>query len=150
LASPTRACAHKPIDDKAEEGQDTYGEGGSSGGGGCSGEGKCRHGKQRCKCRECRGEGQAATGEGKGREEPELQGREKRARTKQPRKKCPHNRQRNLCKNCGGASICEHNRVRSACKDCCLGAAEMGRATRRELALGLRSAEGVKGCLLPT
>jgi len=32
--------------------------------------------------------------------------------------KCPHNRQRSKCKECGGASICEHNRQRSRCKDC--------------------------------
>ena len=42
---------------KAEEGQDTYGDGGSSGRGGGRGEGKCRHVKQRGKCKECRGEG---------------------------------------------------------------------------------------------
>jgi hypothetical protein len=47
---------------KAEEGQDTYGEGGSSGRGGVRGEGKCRHGEQRGECRECRGEGEAAGG----------------------------------------------------------------------------------------
>ena len=44
----------KAIEDKgkskAEEAQDTYGEGGRSGRGGGRGEGKCRHGKQRCKC----------------------------------------------------------------------------------------------------
>jgi len=54
---------------KAEEGQDTYGEGGSSGRGESPREqGKCRHGKQG-KCRECRGEGEAAGEEGRGREE---------------------------------------------------------------------------------
>ena len=42
---------------KEEKGQETYGEGVSSGRGGGGGEGTCRHGKQRCKCRECRGEG---------------------------------------------------------------------------------------------
>ena len=44
------------------------------------GAGKRRHGKQRVKCRECRGEGEAAGGEGRGREEPQTQRREKRAR----------------------------------------------------------------------
>ncbi len=53
---------------KADEGQDTYGEGGSSGRGGGREEGKCPHGKQRCKCRECRGEGEAAGGEERERE----------------------------------------------------------------------------------
>ena len=33
-------------------------------------------------------------------------------------KKCEHNRRRNECKDCGGASICEHNRQRSKCKEC--------------------------------
>ena len=103
---------------KAEEGQDAFGEGGSSGRGGRRGASTCRHGKQRCKCRECRGEGEAADGETRGQEEPETQGREKRARATQPGAKCPHNRQKNVCKDCGGASICEHNRVRSTCKDC--------------------------------
>jgi hypothetical protein len=32
--------------------------------------------------------------------------------------KCPHNRQKSRCKECGGASICEHNRQRSQCKEC--------------------------------
>ena len=31
---------------------------------------------------------------------------------------CPHGRQHNLCKDCGGASICEHNRRKRQCKDC--------------------------------
>ena len=32
--------------------------------------------------------------------------------------KCPHNRQKSKCKECGGSSICEHNRIKSSCKDC--------------------------------
>jgi hypothetical protein len=32
--------------------------------------------------------------------------------------KCSHGRQRNKCKECGGASICEHQRRRSECKEC--------------------------------
>ena len=32
--------------------------------------------------------------------------------------KCPHNRRRSDCKQCGGPSICEHNRRRSRCKEC--------------------------------
>ncbi len=78
---------------KAEEGQDTYGEGGSSGRGGGRGEGKCRHGKPQGKCRtrphRPRDEGEAAGGEGRGREVPETQRREKRARTKHPQTKMP-------------------------------------------------------------
>ena len=45
---------------KAEEGQDTYGEGGSCGWGGGSGEGTTPPGG---KCRECWGKGEAAGGE---------------------------------------------------------------------------------------
>ena len=51
------------------------------------GEGKCRHGKQRGKCRECRGDGEAAGGDGRGWEEPETQRREMRARTTLPQTK---------------------------------------------------------------
>ena len=32
--------------------------------------------------------------------------------------KCPHGRERRICKECGGTSICEHNRIRSQCKEC--------------------------------
>ena len=32
--------------------------------------------------------------------------------------KCEHNRQKNLCKECGGSCICEHNRRKNQCKDC--------------------------------
>jgi len=75
----------KAIEDKgkgkAEEGQDTYGEGGSSGRGGCRGEGKCRHGKQRASPESAGARGKRQAGWGWGREEPETQGRrgEKRA-----------------------------------------------------------------------
>ena len=112
----------KAMEDKgkgnAEEGQDTYGEGGSSGRGGGRGESTCRHGKQRGKCRECPGEDEAAGEEERGREEPETQWREKRARTTQPSTKCPHNRQRSRCKECGGAGLCPHQRQRNKCKEC--------------------------------
>ena len=32
--------------------------------------------------------------------------------------KCPHGRTRNMCRECGGASICEHNRRRRQCREC--------------------------------
>ncbi len=32
--------------------------------------------------------------------------------------KCPHNRQRSRCKECGGGGICSHNKVRNRCKEC--------------------------------
>ena len=31
---------------------------------------------------------------------------------------CPHGRQRSECRDCGGKSICEHNRRRNTCKQC--------------------------------
>lgn len=31
---------------------------------------------------------------------------------------CEHNRPKNQCRECGGASICQHNRYKSTCKDC--------------------------------
>jgi len=34
------------------------------------------------------------------------------------RYRCPHGRQKNLCKECGGVSICEHNRIKIRCVDC--------------------------------
>ena len=33
-------------------------------------------------------------------------------------KKCPHNREKRKCKECGGSSICPHNRQKSICKEC--------------------------------
>jgi hypothetical protein len=32
--------------------------------------------------------------------------------------KCPHNRRKSRCKECGGAGICEHSRIRRQCKQC--------------------------------
>lgn len=32
--------------------------------------------------------------------------------------KCPHNRQKSICVDCGGVGICEHGRRRTRCKDC--------------------------------
>lgn len=31
---------------------------------------------------------------------------------------CPHDRERDKCKECGGSGICEHGRYRSKCKEC--------------------------------
>jgi hypothetical protein len=31
---------------------------------------------------------------------------------------CEHDRRKSYCKDCGGAAICQHNRQRSKCKDC--------------------------------
>ena len=32
--------------------------------------------------------------------------------------KCPHNRRKYNCKECGGSAICLHNHIRSTCKEC--------------------------------
>ena len=32
--------------------------------------------------------------------------------------KCPHQRERSKCKECGGSGICPHQRQRSRCKEC--------------------------------
>lgn len=37
---------------------------------------------------------------------------------KKTQKLCKHQRRKNICKECGGASICKHNRIRSRCKEC--------------------------------
>ena len=42
----------------------------------------------------------------------------KAPKTTSKRKRCPHNRLKAVCKECGGSSICEHQRVRSRCKEC--------------------------------
>ena len=34
------------------------------------------------------------------------------------KKLCPHQRQKNYCRECGGSAFCEHQRRRSHCKDC--------------------------------
>lgn len=32
--------------------------------------------------------------------------------------KCPHNRQKSICKECGGAHVCSHGLSKSKCRDC--------------------------------
>jgi hypothetical protein len=34
------------------------------------------------------------------------------------KKKCPHDKQKSKCKECGGGSICKHNKQKSQCKEC--------------------------------
>lgn len=33
-------------------------------------------------------------------------------------KKCPHNKRKSVCVECGGVSICEHGKIKYRCKDC--------------------------------
>ena len=42
----------------------------------------------------------------------------KKCRANDLKKKCEHNRQRSICRDCGGSQICEHNRLRQQCRDC--------------------------------
>ena len=35
-----------------------------------------------------------------------------------PRKKCPHNRQKDKCRDCGGVGICEHGKRKGRCVPC--------------------------------
>jgi hypothetical protein len=39
-------------------------------------------------------------------------------RISQAKHKCEHNKQKSLCKDCGGSHICEHNRIKGQCIDC--------------------------------
>ena len=40
------------------------------------------------------------------------------AARKRARSRCPHGRERNTCKECGGAGLCRHQRRRRTCKEC--------------------------------
>jgi hypothetical protein len=40
------------------------------------------------------------------------------AKTPRRQSRCPHNRQKSKCRDCGGSSICPHDRQKSKCKDC--------------------------------
>ena len=40
------------------------------------------------------------------------------AAPKKARSRCPHDRERSKCKECGGASLCQHQRRRTQCKEC--------------------------------
>jgi hypothetical protein len=39
-------------------------------------------------------------------------------RTPAKKTKCPHGRQKSLCKDCGGSGICEHGKQKNNCKVC--------------------------------
>jgi hypothetical protein len=45
----------------------------------------------------------------------ECRNKQKKTREKN---KCPHGKQKCLCKQCGGVSICKHGRERNTCKEC--------------------------------
>ena len=54
----------------------------------------------------------------KGRKLKTCQSCRDRAKATRQRNKCPHNRRKTRCKDCGGSQICEHNRIRTQCKEC--------------------------------
>ena len=72
--------------------------------------------------------GEAVAKAGKGAPKQEQVSRNKRNRVKgkeegggvanKQRSKCPHQRERIRCKECGGAGICHHQRERRRCKEC--------------------------------
>ena len=72
--------------------------------------------------------GEAVAKAGKGAPKQEQVSRNKRNRVKgreegggvanKQRSKCPHQRERIRCKECGGAGMCPHQRIRSQCKEC--------------------------------
>jgi hypothetical protein len=41
-----------------------------------------------------------------------------RRKTSRDNNKCPHGRQKSICKDCGGSGICEHNRQKRYCNEC--------------------------------
>ena len=49
----------------------------------------------------------------------------KKAAKKKERVKCPHGRQKYLCKDCNGSGICEHGRQRAWCRDCGVNTGEL-------------------------
>jgi len=48
---------------------------------------------------------------------------------KNARSRCPHDRDRSRCKECGGSGICQHQRIRRQCKEC--GGSKMCQHRRR-------------------
>ncbi|OLP73031.1 hypothetical protein AK812_SmicGene47906 [Symbiodinium microadriaticum] len=38
--------------------------------------------------------------------------------TRKIHKKCPHGRQRHVCRDCGGSSLCQHDRQKHNCREC--------------------------------
>ena len=42
----------------------------------------------------------------------------KKAKPIKRRNRCPHNRRKRLCKECGGSAYCKHGRQKHRCKDC--------------------------------
>jgi len=48
-----------------------------------------------------------------------------KAKPKKAKVKCPHGRQKYLCKDCNGSGICEHGRQRAWCRDCGVNTGEL-------------------------
>jgi len=73
----------------------------------CGGIGLCEHGRQKSQCKDCGGIGIC-----------EHNRRKSQCKDCGGSEICKHNRQKSTCKDCGGSGICEHNRRKSKCKDC--------------------------------
>lgn len=54
----------------------------------------------------------------KGRELKTCQVCREKGKISREKNRCPHGRQKNLCKECGGTSICEHGRIKNQCIEC--------------------------------
>jgi hypothetical protein len=67
----------------------------------------CEHGRQKYKCKECKGSSLCEHGRQKS-QCKECGGSQI----------CKHGRIKSQCKECGGSSICEHGRIKSQCKEC--------------------------------
>jgi hypothetical protein len=74
--------------------------------------------KRNVKCKRCGTYRYPSQFFSKGRELKTCQVCRDKEKIRREKNKCPHGRKRNMCKECGGASICEHNRLRNTCKEC--------------------------------
>ena len=73
----------------------------------CGGSQICEHGRQKSNCRDCGGSQICEHGR-----------RRVQCKDCDGSQICEHGRQKSTCKDCGGTSICEHGRIRNTCKDC--------------------------------
>ena len=68
----------------------------------------CVHGRRKYRCIECNGG------------VPRTSSKTQQTKTKAPRvwKKCPHDKIKSVCRDCGGVGICIHGRRKTQCKEC--------------------------------
>lgn len=68
---------------------------------------KCEHGKEKNRCKEC-----------KGSDICDHNKRKSRCKECKGSEICEHDKQKNLCKECKGSQICEHDKRKYFCKEC--------------------------------